>query len=462
MPASRALSVAVVMLFASWAAAQATTAPAAKEPAKPAAAQTKPTPKEGPEAPASLWNWQKLTGDWGGVRTALGDKGVNFDVDVTQIIQGNAHGGRSTRNGFRYSGSADLTLTLNTAKMGLWPGGMFLFHSDVKWGDGIGEKVGALLPVNFDAVKPIYGRDRCIITLSEWIYFQSLLDNKLVLLAGKLDGSRGFDQNAFANDERTQFMNVALRNYPMIGQFLPYTNIGAGFIVTPVEWLRIATAVADSQGRADTTGFETTFHGPTHTTVLHEWGFKVKPFEKEGNYRVGFVWSSMEYPHFTPKTPFRQTGPLLMSVLGLDTMSKIAPLLPTAESPDNIALYANFDQWVWNESGDPQQGLGVFGRFGWARADVNPVEFFYSAGVSDTGLIPKRDKDVLGIGFFHASLSDNLPAVFAQETGVECYYSIEIAPWLHISPDLQIIVDPGGTDRYDTSIVYGIRMQANL
>ncbi len=461
MTAAKTLFLAAAMLFASFAVAQTTTQPAAKEPAKPPAA-AKPAPKEGPEAPASLWNWQKLTGDWGGVRTALGDKGVGFDVDVTQIMQGNAHGGRSTHNGFRYSGSADLTLTLNTAKMGLWPGGMFLFHSDVRWGAGIDEKVGALLPVNFDAFKPYYDRDRCAMTLSEWIYFQSLLDNKLVLLAGKLDGSRGFDQNAFANDERTQFMSLGLRNYPMMGQFLPYTNIGAGFIVTPVEWLRIATAIADTQGRAETTGFETTFHGPTHTTVLHEWGFKVKPLEKEGNYRVGFVWSSKEFRHLQPRTPFRQTGPLMINLVGLDMMGVLAPLLPTKESTDNVAVYANFDQWVWNEADDPKQGLGVFGRFGWARADVNPVEYFYSVGVSDTGLIPKRDKDVLGIGFFHANLSHDMPSVFAQETGIECYYNIEVAPWLHISPDLQIIVDPEGTDRFDTSIVYGLRMQANL
>ena len=33
---------------------------------------------------------------------------------------------------------------------------------------------------------------------------------------------------------------------------------------------------------------------------------------------------------------------------------------------------------------------------------------------------------------------------------------------LHISPDLQVIVNPGGTDTHDVSVIGGLRMQMDL
>lgn len=417
------------------------------------------------EAPACEGGWltgPKLTGNWGGLRDDLAAKGINFNLSVTQILQHNAHGGRETSDGMRYSGSGDLTITFDTEKMGLWPGGLLLLNAEPKWGDGVNEKVGSLIPVNMDAVKPGFD-EGCMMTLSEWIYFQSLFDKKLTLVAGKLDGSRAFDRNAFANDERTQFMNVALRNNPIIPAFLPYTNLGIGAIVDPTDWLSVITAVADSEGRAKTTGFETAFHGPTHTTVIHEWAFKIKPFDLPGTQRFGFVWSSREFEHLQPVSPFRETGPLMIRLLGLDRASKLVRMIaPFNTSPDNVGLYYNFDQYLYTEKCDPTQGVGLFGRFGWAREDVNPVNYFYSLGVGGRGVIPDRDKDTFGIGYFHANLSNDLPSVFSYESGVEMFYNIEICPWLHISPDIQVIRNPGGAGFNDCSLVYGFRMQMDL
>ena len=436
----------------------------ATEPAAPApAAAEKTAVTEATTYETGSWlTWKKMTGNWGGLRTDLADKGITFDLDVTQIIQDNMHGGADTKNGFRYSGSTDLTLKLNTGKMGLWPGGELMFAAESKWGDGINEKVGALMPVNMDAVKPGAG-EGCMFTLSEWIYTQVLAEGKLILIGGKLDGSRAFDRNTFANDERTQFMNVALRNNMLIPAFLPYTNMGLGFIVNPVDWVSITTAVADSEGQAKTTGFETAFHGPTHTTVIHEWAFKLKPFDKPGNYRVGFVWSSMERSHLQPPSPFKETGPLMMSLLGMKrAQALIGWLGVTDTSADNVAIYTNFDQYFYTEPGDPTQGVGLFGRFGWARSDVNPVDHYYSIGVGGKGVIPSRDQDTFGVGYYYLSLSHDMPDMFQSEQGVECYYNVEIAPWMHLTPDLQIIVNPGSTDANDVAIVGGLRLQINL
>ena len=161
-------------------------------------------------------------------------------------------------------------------------------------------------------------------------------------------------------------MNAGLRNNMIIPAFLPYTNLGVGAVVDPVDWLSVLTAVADSEGKATTTGFETAFHGPTNTTVIHEWDFKIKPFDLPGTQRVGFVWSSMSYPHLEPVSPFRETGPLMIELLGLNLANKVVhAIAPFKKSADNVGVYYNFDQYLYTKKSDPTQGIGVFGRFGW-------------------------------------------------------------------------------------------------
>ncbi len=152
--------------------------------------------------------------------------------------------------------------------------------------------------------------------LSEFFYQHVLFEGKLILLAGKLFGGRAFDANVFADDERTQFMNVALRKNVMIPGFLPYTTLGVGAVVNPTPWLSVITAVPDSDGRAKTTGFETAFHGPANTTVIHEWAFKIKPFDLPGNQRVGFVWSSKDCQRVDPPWLFNRTAELVFRMLG--------------------------------------------------------------------------------------------------------------------------------------------------
>ena len=86
-------------------------------------------------------------------------------------------------------------------------------------------------------------------------------------------------------------------------------------------------------------------------------------------------------------------------------------------------------------------------------------------GVGGKGVLPRRDRDTFGLGYYHLNMADSLPDVLglAAEQGVELFYNIEIKPWLHLTPDLQVIVDPGaGFGDRDTAIVYGLRLEMNI
>ena len=150
-------------------------------------------------------------------------------------------------------------------------------------------------------------------------------------------------------------------------------------------------------------------------------------------------------------------------MVGPKNLSKIAPYLPYDTCDNNLLVYYNFDQYLYRKKDDPTQGIGLFGRFGWVPQDINAITHFYSAGVGGRGLVPHRGRDTYGVGYYYCDLSKDLPPTMSCEQGIEAYYNIEITSWLHVSPDMQVIVNPGGGFYdYETSIVYGMRMQMDL
>ena len=61
----------------------------------PVAASAQPYPVP-PTWGGDFWSRPRLTGDWFGVRDEMGKRGVVVDIDMLQILQGNATGGRET------------------------------------------------------------------------------------------------------------------------------------------------------------------------------------------------------------------------------------------------------------------------------------------------------------------------------------------------------------------------------
>lgn len=421
-----------------------------------------------------LWGREYLTGDWRGARQTLADNGVLFQGDLTQTLQGNAYGGKDTTNAFRYSGAVEYKLTFDTARLKLWPGGLFVLKGETQIGDNINSKVGSLLVPNYQGMLPVPGEPG-ITTLSEF-YFMQMLSEQLMAVAGKMDLTALGDQNTFAGDQRTQFMNVGLRVNPVLFYSAPYTAMSAGLVWYPTKWLQVSTLVADNDpdGAATRTGFNTAFHGREWMTVMQEYDLTIKPFDLTGHQRFGWFWTSRDFPEIGGLTQIQFPELVVRRLLARRFVPRPLRLASIAgravtftgldTSADTWGIYYNFDQFLFTEADDPNQGLGIFGRFG-VGAEPNLFEHFYSFGVGGKGSIPTRDRDTWGVGYYCAAVSDSISPVFdmSSEQGVELYYNIEITPWLHISPDLQVIVNPGGGfgDR-EPAIVYGLRTQMSL
>jgi len=395
------------------------------------------------EPPKPLLQRDTLTDNWFGLGRELEERGITLGLSVTQIYQNNVRGAASThRHSGRYAGSWDLEFDVEPARLLKMPalaGGRIYLLAEGSWSNGIGDSsVGNIFGVNDDA-----GGDRSIDVTELW-YEHQLMGGKVRLRIGKIDLTGGFecrgcpasfDCNAFANDETTRFLNGALVNNPTIP--FPDNGLGVMLHVEPVEWLYFTAGVADANADARETGFNTIFTGDDRFLSIYEMGVTPRlPSPNgllQGAYRVGFWMDS---------GPVERTD-------------------ANGSERDNMGLYLSLDQMFFKETADvdDSQGLGVFFRCGFADSELNEIKAAYSAGMQYQGLIPGRDDDVLAVGFATGALSAQAGHTHNNETVVETYYNIQLAPWLHLAPSAQVVFNPGGERNVSDAVILGLRLQ---
>ena len=394
-----------------------------------------------------FWTSKKATGDWGGARSDLKDQGISISVRNMVEYMVNMHGGRETKNGSDFAGSYDFNIYLDLEKMNLIPGGSLYFQAKGSFGgeasDFDREKIGALYKTNQDSgiEEPVW--------IDKWWWQQKLFDDKLEFVLGRLSTVKDYiDMNKVAGHEDKQFMNNALVRNPTI----PHKNGIAAFVkYEPVDWFYVLTLAIDPQAVSRRTGFDTAFHGSDRIRLFTEAGF-VPEFDSSNGGLTGHYRFGMWYEPYA-KEVFRDT---------------LGGALADRYRSGDTGYYFGFDQMVWKENNDQKdnQGITVFGRYGFAREDVNRVEHFWAAGGQYLGLIPGRDKDVVAFGVAQAILSDQYRAEVDskadRETVYELYYACQVTPWCFITPDLQFITNAGGDEDDPNAFVAGLRVRVEL
>ena len=109
----------------------------------------------------------------------------------------------------------------------------------------------------------------------------------------------------------------------------------------------------------------------------------------------------------------------------------------------------------------------VFGRAGIADDETNPIESFLSFGIGGNSPLAGRETDTFGVGWYRSGTSDEVGPILqtvlgpiGDGQGVELFYTIEVAPWFRLTPDLQIL-DPARRS-VDTAYLIGLRGQIIL
>ncbi len=374
-----------------------------------------------------LLHRRSVTGDWFGLRQDLMENGIGMEASLTQIMQGNLSGG--SRRRFHYQGGLNIVFGLDTGAAGLWHGGLLKVKAEGRYGRDNNLFTGALMPVNYDALFPIPSEDS--MHLSEFFYMQFLSD-WLAVVTGKLSPR---ENNAFSGDETEQFLNTAFNINPAYATTLPQSFLGVGVLLIPHKDVALTTLILDSEGRTDECGFDTAIEGGT--SVFQKLEVKIRPFGLPGNQRIGWTWSDKSRA-ILKQDPRRLIIDWIKFRLGLGNR----PTLDQAGS--DWSLFYDFDQYLYVVPGTQDRGIGVFGRFGVTDGRVNPVGAFYSLGLGGKGLIPGRENDSFGVGYYYLARSDKVGPIARRlldnnEQGVELYYNYAVTTWLKITPNLQVI-----------------------
>jgi porin len=391
-------------------------------------------------------NWQTsptLTGDWGGIRKQMADKGITADLTLVQVYQGVVNGGLD--KGWQYGARDDVNINLDTQKMGLWPGGFLNVEGENHFGEFVGARqTGTILPADQNALFPEPGTNSYELSS---LYYMQFISHQLGFYAGKIatiTNDNG-DANAFAHGKGGEgFLNSSLGWNPILAVTVPYSTLGAGAIILPTSDPKefvINMAVVDTQGNAGESGFNTVFKGGT--TYLGEGRYTTHFFHLTGHQLVGGSYSDTLYLN-----------------LDQNLRNLIIPGLPTQMHSGSWSAYYNFDQYLYQPDEKSDRGIGVFGRVGFSDGVANPIHEFYSGGVGGKGMIPSRDNDRFGLGYFYIHAANaRIPEVLGlrDSEGFEAYYEIALTPWMHLTPDVQVLSP--SQQRVDTATVLGVRLE---
>jgi hypothetical protein len=264
-----------------------------------------------------------------------------------------------------------------------------------------------------DDVKNINGSHRDYL-LTAWYRHAFTLRQHSTLDAtvGIIDATDYLDENAYANDEYTQFMNEALVNGP--NAFLPSYDTGGALVWNTGPW-SLGGVIMDVNDNDDGNGY--TFYGA-------QLGYTLQSELGEGNYRVLADRTSKDFVDGTGEARHQRASILF-----------------------------SFDQQLGNV-------VGAFLRFGWQddSAAVN-YDAIWSGGIDFNGSPWKRADDNIGLGYAYL---DGGNQDIRQSQVAEAYYRFVFNSYIALSADIQYIKDELQNQENSAGLIYGMRLTAEF
>ena len=117
---------------------------------------------------------------------------------------------------------------------------------------------------------------------------------------------------------------------------------------------------------------------------------------------------------------------------------------------ENWGVYGSIGGQLW-QTGDRHIDAFASGAFSSRKEDQ--VTASLTAGATLTSLLSREGKDCLGLGLATAA-----PVGKAWETAIELNYRYQFNDHLYLSPDLQYIINPAGTEGAKNALVGTIRL----
>ena len=383
------------------------------------------------------WERSHLTGDWGGQRETLAERGIVPGARYTAGFWSNVRGGFQT--GTRYEGFAEWWIEADLEALAGWKGGSF----DINWYSYHGGQPSEDLVGPFPT-QTISGHEAAeSVRFYEIFLRQTWGDGRFLFKAGQLAADTDF----FVSENAGELLNgtfgfLGLGRPREIAPFYPLGAPGAYF----------SARTADARREA-------------HVGV-----YSADPGEdRSGNF--GFDWSFDNGAFFigellTRRSPFGRPGSYAVGAVG--TTAELEDFASGESANGGYGLFASIDQLLVEET-PARPGLGIFARaYGAPQANRNLGLWYVDLGLKLTRPFRSRAEDVLSLGFAHLRLSDDYVAslraegvnVSRRQSVLELTYRFQVTGWLTLQPDVQFFFDPHFSRRDAT--VIGLRAVIEL
>jgi porin len=396
----------------------------------------------------------RLTGDWGGVRTALEAVGIEVSAHYQSETAGNPSGGND--QAVRYTQQLDFGVVLDLGRLADIDGGRIQIVLTDRAGRSLtNDAIG-----NIFSVQQLYGAGQNL-RLAELNYQQTLLDGRVNFQLGWSPLGDNFATNPYA----CHFQNNGIcgkpiglaqdsggaRNFP-VGQW------GARLKLAPIPDVYAATGVYQVNPRLSDSdyGFYLGFKHDTGFIVPLEFGWLPGRDADglPGQYKIGAYYNSSDAPDVLRDKNGASAG------------------RTRAQHSSRTGFYLLGTQMVFRERPGSDRGLTLFGTF--AMGDPHVAQFgrSWAVGANYQGSVAGRDHDFLALVFASAQINPRLTrfqrdrnTVAPGSIGVQTYerfaeidYSAQLTPWLALRPNLQYIIRPGGTGKIPDAFVIGLDM----
>jgi len=370
-----------------------------------------------------------LLGDLG--RGQLEEEGVRIEGFVSNDFWSNVAGGKSRGGGV--IGNANLIVSLDTEKMGLWNDGDFVF-----WALGIYGRRPSDLVGDFQYTDSIDAPET--FEVYEAYYEHSFHDDSIQVLAGIHDFSLEFAVLDYAYT----FIGSSFITPPTITQypfsFYPTTGLGSRIVVQVSEKLYSMVGAYDGKpGDIDNYRSE-------QLTISKGGGiFTVG--------EVGWLEDAKDRLHFKLAVGAWYTSGTFTDPTG-------------EEEIGNYGTYLLGQHQLWRENESDMQGLGAFIQVGQARNDRNTCNWYTGAGLVYKGPFDGRDEDVVGLGLADAQFSRDFKEYYeTDEEGErvwELHYRARLTSAITVTPDVQYVMNPNANPDLQDAVVLFLRTEVAL
>jgi len=443
----KALALAVGLFSLSLSEAQAADAAATAQ-----STAKQPAIVTGDKLKQSVWKRDKLTGDWGGLRSDLTKHGIDIEMRNSHYLQKVTQGGVEDNDAdTEYGVLLDTFINIDASKLfGSWDGLYISTHIQSRDGSDVLADAGTFSLPNAALMFPEPGNyDGTNVT--GMYATQMLFDDKAAVLAGKLnafDLLEGFFPNGVVDYGLDGFMNAnSFMSILTWGRFLTLSQYGIAGWTMAHDMPSSGFIVAGHDNTTTTWDTSDSFSDGVAIMFFHRFVWEIGGLQ--GYWYAAPGGSTKKYASLDP--------------VDWTVLPGEGPVNTKKKRPWSFASYIH--QVLWQHKGDANRRVFVFA--GISVTDDNPAftDWGAFANVQAFGPFDARPNDRMGLAGHYYRYADDYVDLVSDIPGenlrddswtFEAYYNVQLNRWLHLTPNIQYAQNEQKSD--DAAVIPGLRL----